>query len=233
MSADVWSTPFETLRAKWSVVPMTRERMDSRDLLALSDDELLRTWQESYDADGALGRRGWYRLLYSDFMRGKKVLDIGCGFGYDGLGFAQSGAASVTFADIVASNLEAVAKVARLRGTDNVDFHFVHDIESLARLPDDYDVVTAIGSLHNAPQHVMKPEMLELARRLKAGGRWLQLAYPKVRWEREGSLPFDEWGPNVDGPGTPWEEWYDVPKLLDTLSPARFELVFYIYTGAA
>jgi hypothetical protein len=48
-----------------------------------------------------------------------------------------------------------------------------------------------------------------------------------VRWEREGALPFDEWGPRVDGPDTPWEEWLDVAKLLDLLSPARFDVVFY------
>jgi hypothetical protein len=40
-------------------------------------------------------------------------------------------------------------------------------------------------------------------------------------------LPFDEWGVATDGVGTPWAEWYDVPKLLDALSPARFDLVFY------
>jgi len=73
----------------------------------------------------------------------------------------------------------------------------------------------------------MRPEYAELVRRLEVGGRWLQLAYPKARWEREGSLPFDEWGPKVDGPGTPWEEWLDVPKLLDLLAPARFDVVFY------
>ena len=51
-------------------------------------------------------------------------------------------------------------------------------------------------------------------------------AYPRSRWEREGSLPFDEWGPVVDGPGTPWEEWLDVDGLVGLLAPARFELVF-------
>jgi hypothetical protein len=85
----------------------------------------------------------------------------------------------------------------------------------------------AIGSLHNAPMSVMRPEYLELAKRLKVGGRWWQLAYPRVRWEREGRLPFDEWAPRVDGPGTPWEEWLDVPKLVEALAPAKFDLVFY------
>jgi hypothetical protein len=50
---------------------------------------------------------------------------------------------------------------------------------------------------------------------------------PEIRWQGEGALPFDEWGPRTDGPGTPWEEWLDVPKLLDLLAPARFEVVLY------
>ena len=48
-----------------------------------------------------------------------------------------------------------------------------------------------------------------------------------ARWIREGSLPFHQWAEKIDGPGTPWEEWYDVPKLLDLLAPAKFNLVFY------
>jgi hypothetical protein len=34
-------------------------------------------------------------------------------------------------------------------------------------------------------------------------------------------------GAEGDGPGTPWEEWLDVPRLLGFLAPARFDLVFY------
>jgi len=55
----------------------------------------------------------------------------------------------------------------------------------------------------------------------------LQLAYPKSRWIRDGSPSFDKWGPMVDGPGTPWEEWYDVPKLLSMFEPAKFDVVLY------
>jgi len=60
-------------------------------------------------------------------------------------------------------------------------------------VPDtDYDVIMAMGSLHNAPMEVMKPgtrapETSEDRRTL------LQLAYPKVRWTAR-SPPFDKWG---------------------------------------
>lgn len=34
-------------------------------------------------------------------------------------------------------------------------------------------------------------------------------------------------GPKGGRPRTPWEEWLDVPRLLDFPAQARFDLVFY------
>jgi SAM-dependent methyltransferase len=221
----MWNKPLKTLRAKWGTIPLHDRRAQSAELLELPDDELLELWRTQRDLEGALDLRGWYRLLYRDTVPGKRILDIGCGFGFDSLTFAELGA-ELTLVDIVEDNVRLVARVAGLLGLQ-VRTLYMEKVETLAGLPDDFDVVMAIGSLHNAPESVMRPEYQELARRLRPGGRWWQFAYPKFRWEREGRLPFDEWGPRVDGPGTPWEEWLDVPRLLDFLAPARFELVFY------
>jgi SAM-dependent methyltransferase len=223
--SEEWEQPLETLRAKWGTIPLHDRRADSAALLELSDEELLTLWRTQRDLEGAFDLRGWFRLLYRDTVPGKRILDIGCGFAYDSLTFAEQGA-EVTLVDIVQENIELVARVASLLGVD-VRTVFMSSLTTLSGLPTDYDIVMAMGSLHNAPESVMRPEYQELTRRLRPGGRWWQLAYPKVRWEREGALPFDEWGPHTDGPGTPWEEWLDVPKLLDLLAPAPFELVFY------
>jgi SAM-dependent methyltransferase len=215
----------EALRRKWGTIPLSDRRERSARLLELSDDELLGLWRQERDLEGTFHKRGWYRLLYRDTVPGRRLLDIGCGFAYDSLTFAEWGA-DVTLVDIVEENIELAGRVARLLGVD-VRTHYLSSVDSLKTLPTDYEIVLAVGSLHNAPAEVMRPEYAELTRRLEVGGRWLQLAYPKARWEREGSLPFDEWGAYVDGPGTPWEEWLDVPKLLDLLAPARFDVVFY------
>ena len=224
---DKWSRdPFGTLREKWGTVPLAAgDRVDGATLLEVPDDELMSLWHAGYTTEGELDRRGWYRLLYRDLMTGKKILDVGCGLAYDSLGFADI-AASVTLADIVGSNLEICRRVASLKDLDNVDYLYIDEVAAFDGLADDYDVVMAIGSLHHAPQKVVAPEIDALSRRLKLGGRWLQFAYPKVRWERDGSLPFDVWGPVTDGPGTPWTEWYDVDKLM-ALLPERFAPVFY------
>jgi hypothetical protein len=84
-----------------------------------------------------------------------------------------------------------------------------------------------MGSLHHMPYKVVRDEAQELIRHLKVGGRWLQLAYPRSRWLREGRLPFNLWGSYTDGMGTPWGEWYDLPKLLSLLEPAEFDVILY------
>jgi SAM-dependent methyltransferase len=208
----MWNEPLETLRLKWGTIPLHDRRASSAELLELPDDELLELWRTQRDLDGALDIRGWYRLLYRDVVPGKRILDIGCGFAFDSLTFAELGA-ELTLVDIVEDNVRLVARVAGLLGLQVRTVH-METIETLAELPEDFDVVMAIGSLHNAPESVMRPEYQELARRLHPGGRWWQLAYPEFRWEREGSLPFDEWGPKVTAPALPGRSGLTFPGCL-------------------
>lgn len=228
-----WGNPFETLRSKWVEVPVgsanneDRRRID--ELLALSDDELLALWSKSREIMTTGTRfsvRGWYHLLYADVLRGRKVLDVGCGLAFDSITFAQHGA-KVTFVDIVQTNLEIVRRLCNILGLTDVGFLYMKDIQALSALEPDFDVVLCMGSLHHAPLEIIRAESRELLKRLKIGGRWIQLAYPKKRWVREGRLPFDIWGSFTDGAGTPWAEWYDLPKLLRLLEPAEFDVILY------
>jgi hypothetical protein len=159
-------------------------------------------------------------------MRGKKVIDIGSGFGVDSITFAQHGA-RLTFIDLVETNLKVLERLCNIMGLPGMSFILFEDVDSLKPLDTDYDVIMAMGSLHNAPDHVMKPEYQELIKHLKVGGRWLQLAYPRSRWIREGRQPFSNWGTITDGPGTPWCEPYELEKLLGMLAPAIFDVVLY------
>jgi hypothetical protein len=112
-------------------------------------------------------------------------------------------------------------------GLRDVEFYPLKDLDSLKLLDSDYDVIMAMGSLHHAPGHILKPEYRSLLQHLKVGGRWLQLAYPKTRWIRDSRPRFSHWGEVTDGPGTPWAEWYDLPKLLSMFEPAKFDVVLY------
>jgi len=225
-----WETPYDTLRKKWVEVPIGAGTYNKTTrLLELSDDELLAEWEKArrdITTGADFTHRGWYHLLYADGMREKKILDVGSGFGVDPITYAQHGA-RVTFVDLVETNLKVLGRLCKIMGINDVRFVLFKDLDSLKPLDTDYDFIMAMGSLHNAPEKVMKPEYQELIKHLKVGGRWLQLAYPRSRWISEGRESFSRWGLFTDGPGTPWCEWLDVDKLLRMLEPAKFEVILY------
>jgi SAM-dependent methyltransferase len=159
-------------------------------------------------------------------LRGKRVMDFGCGLGIDGITFAQHGA-RVTFVDIVEANVAVTRRLCNSLELVNTDFLYMRELGSLSELRTDYDVIWCQGSLINAPFDVIRLEAQELLKHLAIGGRWIELAYPKARWEREGKLPFDQWGLQTDGAGTPWVEWYDLDKLQAILKPAQFDVILY------
>jgi SAM-dependent methyltransferase len=225
-----WKTPFDTLRKKWVQVPTGASTSEkTTQLIALPDDALLAEWEKArrdITTGPEFTHRGWYHVLYADGMRAKKVMDIGSGFGVDSISFAQHGA-RLTFVDLVESNLKVLERLCKIMGLKDVRFVLLEDLESLRPLDTDYDVIMAMGSLHHAPSDILKPEYQELLLHLKVGGRWLQLAYPRSRWIREGREPFSKWGAITDGPGTPWSEWMEPEKLMSLLAPGKFDLVLH------
>src|SRR5216684_7515883 len=156
-----WKLPFDTLRKKWDTVPTTASgNAKTADLLALSDEALLAEWEKARQditTGPEFSHRGWYHALYADGMRGKKVMDIGSGFGVDSITFAQHGA-RLTFVDLVETNLKLLQRLCGILELRDTRFVFFQDLSSLVALDNDYDVIMAMGSLHNAPEKVMKPE---------------------------------------------------------------------------
>ena len=221
---------FDALRTKWGEVPFAQyEREKPSELLALSDDEVVQKWTAGY-AGGSSGEafavRGWYQTLYCDIFRGKKILDVGCGLAPDTVHYAEHGA-RVTFLDIVESNVRFVERVCRLKGLRDASFCYMQDLSSLDQLPMDYDVIYCCGSFMNAPLEVARMEAQALLHHLPVGGRWIELGYPKSRWEREGCLHETAWGGRTDG-GAPWVEWHDLAKVQYILGPSVFETVLYL-----
>ena len=221
---------FDVLRQKWGEVPYKQyERIHTSRLLAQSDQEVLDFWTQSF-REGSTGKafsaRGWYQTLYKDIFRGKKVLDVGCGLAPDTVFYAELGA-QVTFLDVVESNVEFVRRVCGLKRLKNVDFLHMVDLGTLEALPADYDVLYCAGSLINIPLEVARLEAQALLNHLPVEGRWIELGYPKTRWDREGRLPFNRWGEKTDG-GAPWIEWHDLEKLDYMLEPAAFDVILEV-----
>jgi SAM-dependent methyltransferase len=218
----------DALRQKWCEVPLgLMGRRRTADLLKLDDLRLKELWMQARDeattGDG-YSVRGWYQDLYRDILRGKQVLDVGAGLGFDGITFARAGA-DVTFLDIVQSNLEVLSRLCKLFKVKTAKFFHLEDLNGLSALPGPFDVIWCLGSMINAPFEFSRLEARALLNHLRIGGRWIELAYPRERWQRDGSPPFELWGKFTDGASTPWMEWYDLPRLLDRLEPALFDVL--------
>lgn len=211
---------FDTLRSKWGEVPAGDTRVQSVDLMTLSDHALNAYWDTIHTQ--SLEHRHWFETLYADVFRGKRVLDVGCGLAISTLYFAMNGA-KMTFLDIVQQNVRIVERLCRIKGVD-AQFFFAENLADIGRSLDEYDVIFCCGSLINAPLDLMRMEAQALLAHLAPRGRWIELAYPKQRWLREGSLPFLEWGNKTDG-GAPWMEWHDLAKVLWYLHPAKFHVI--------
>jgi len=224
-------------REKWRELPAGSDlagRSYSRDFLALDDTVLMERWQAMSAAAHAPDQRGWFHDLYADVLAGRRVIEVGSGFGFDGVHFLGRGA-HWTFSDLVADNLAVIRRVVERLGLGaRASYLVVENERSYAGLTSEYDAVWAIGSLHHAPFEVARTESLDLLARLKPGGRWIELSYPYRRWLREGELPFADFGRSTDGERTPWAEWYDLEKLRRRLFPARTTaLLDFSYASAS
>jgi SAM-dependent methyltransferase len=214
---------FDLLRRQWRVAPGLSGR-STRDLVACSDEELRDIWIAAHTkaTTGGCAVHSWSHDVYRDILRGKKVLEIGSGMGIDGIEFARHGAA-MTFVDIVPENLDVLRRLCDIFDIANAQFVWLDRLASLARLARDYDVVFAWASLIHAPFWFTKRECATILPHLKPGGRWIEMAYSRERWVRDGQPPFRTWGSMTDGETTPWAEWYDLPRLRRRLEPATLE----------
>jgi 2-polyprenyl-3-methyl-5-hydroxy-6-metoxy-1,4-benzoquinol methylase len=223
-----WNEPLPVLRRKWGEIPSGNDkRLSSAELLKKDDRTILEEFERAlrHDEEGTgWGHRGWYHDLYRPLMPGRKLLDIGCGMGLSTIPYAQMGA-HVTFTDIIAENVELVRRIASLKGI-KADFFWIENFEDYDRLPGGFDIVTALGSLINAPLAITRDEIGRIVKHLRPGGRWLHFAYPKARWIRDGSLPYPEWGQLTDGAGTPWVEYHDRGKIEWLFAGSEIRILF-------
>jgi SAM-dependent methyltransferase len=216
---------FGSLREKWREVPQEGGRVFSDDLLRLDLSTLFENWKAYFSYYRQSEPDRWYQILYKEFMRGKSVLEIGSGLGFDGTLRLQEGAVKEwTFCDIAETNLQVIQRVCKQLGV-RANFVFIDDDFKCFDKLGMFDIIWANGSLINVPFEFARAECMKILPHLKPGGRWIELCYPQERWIREGRVPFDEWGKVTDGERTPWVEWYDLVKIKRRLFPAPLEVI--------
>lgn len=214
---------FDALRNKWGELPISRTgRSRSCELAKKSDEDLLALWQRHRDETSNSEVRGWYQSRYRERFAGRRVLDFGSGFSVDGVYFAQRGA-KVTYADIVAENLEVLSRVLRLLGLDTETYLIDNPFEY--RFSEPFDAVLCLGSLINAPFSFARKQVEALKNAVRPGGTVVFLGYPKVRFDESGARNGHEFGQRTDGEATPWVEWYDREKI-EALFGREFKIVY-------
>jgi len=93
-------------------------------------------------------RLGWIERIAGD-LRGRRILDVGCGGGILSEAMAAKGA-QVTGIDLSEKAL-GVARLHKLETGSNVDYRFVAAETLAAQTPNAYDVVTCMEMLEHVP----------------------------------------------------------------------------------
>lgn len=123
-------------------------------------------------------------ILEVDAVKGKKILDVGCGPGWYAVQYAIHGA-NVFALDITSIATKLASSYAGLR---NVKINVLQgDAENLPFEADTFDIVHSIGVLHHTPN--TEGAIEEVYRVLKDRGRCMLAFYAKGRLLSQGSFP--------------------------------------------
>jgi SAM-dependent methyltransferase len=144
-------------------------------------------WHDLEAAPGYIGGGKINALFGPEFwaqIRGKTVLDLGCGHGEEAIEMARNGATRV----IGVETLERSLTIAR----ENLALSGVQNCEFVARTDEPCDVILSLDSF----EHFDHPDRIleEMARLLKPDGRVIaSFGYPWYH-PRGGHLPLFPWG---------------------------------------
>jgi ubiquinone/menaquinone biosynthesis C-methylase UbiE len=134
-------------------------------------------WTE-YVPELAASEKHW-RLFYSpQEVRGKSVLDAGCGTGVFSIIFARNGAGRVTGIDISPGSLETARNLKAKFGIGSAEFR-LQDMLQLPFADGSFDIVWAWGTVH----HTTDPfrAISELIRVLRPGGSLFLAVYKRTK----------------------------------------------------
>ncbi|MFW6161020.1 MAG: class I SAM-dependent methyltransferase [Acidobacteriota bacterium] len=120
----------------------------------------------------------WELFYSSKEIKGKKVLDAGCGTGIFSIIFARKGASEVVGIDISEGSLSTGQKLKERFGPENISFR-KGDMLSLPFQDASFDIIWAWGTVHHTTDPFRAIE--ELMRVLKKGGSLLLAVYTRTR----------------------------------------------------
>jgi 2-polyprenyl-3-methyl-5-hydroxy-6-metoxy-1,4-benzoquinol methylase len=124
-------------------------------------------------------------ITFADFpsVKGKKVMEIGCGLGTTTINFAKAGAVKVTAIDLSDESIALAKQSAEVNGlSEQIEFFNTNAEELSKNLPSEsYDLVFSFGVIHHTPH----PEKIlkEVHQFLKADGQVKIMVYHRYSWK--------------------------------------------------
>jgi ubiquinone/menaquinone biosynthesis C-methylase UbiE len=124
-------------------------------------------------------------VSFADFpsVKGKRILEIGCGLGTTAINFAKAGAAHVTAVDLSEKSLELAKKRAEVYGlSDRMEFIHANAEHLSDYVPQQqYDLIFSFGVIH----HTAHPEKVlqELQNYLSPQGQLKIMLYYRYSWK--------------------------------------------------
>jgi SAM-dependent methyltransferase len=200
---------------RWTTMPAGQGRANVEDLMKLDGNRLLNTYFNY--AEFWSQERGWEHKKYSKLFSGLDVVEVGSGFGFDGLMFSKK-ANSHTYVDINPKQINFLKKIIgtiseNLKPIDNIKYEVLNDPlnQDFGRK---FSALYSHGVLHHVPLDFAKSEFKNFDSHLEVGSPVILLMYPKTRWEDCGRPSFEVFGNYTDG-GCPWAEYYDEEKIME------------------
>ncbi|MEN8121653.1 MAG: class I SAM-dependent methyltransferase [Bacteroidota bacterium] len=137
-------------------------------------------------------------LNASESLKGKKILEIGCGTGSSTIALAEQGAL-VTGIDLDEGALKVAEERKNIYGLD-IKFHYLNATEVHKKFENEqFDFIIFFATLEHMTHEERMIAMKETWNMLKPGGLWVVLETPNRLWYFDGhtsGLPFFQWLPD-------------------------------------
>ncbi len=131
-------------------------------------------------------------------LKGKKILEIGCGTGSSTIALSEQGA-HVTGIDLDEDALKVAEDRKNIYGLD-IDFHYLNATEAHNKFKDEqFDLIIFFATLEHMTHEERMIAMKETWKMLNSGGLWVVLETPNRLWYFDGhtsGLPFFQWLPD-------------------------------------
>lgn len=230
-------------RKYWSFVPTSlgRIKVDSTSLLNKSDVYIRKLIEKSIKERNLKENAMIYRKKVISWIKRKsvkKVLDFGCGSGQDGVYFALNLDVHITFADIVKSNVDLVARYSAIWNIQTNAVYVDSEPEHFT-FPKTYDMIYANGVLHHTPK--AKEIVQNLKRFLTPNGLFICMLYTPKHFKATKAKNLKRYAKRSEALApldNPYSDYYDCKKaellfegflLLDTWTTHRGKFGWYVF----